>query len=162
MFEDEAYFVAAVHDFIDTNEFSVRGQSDSDSDNSTGLYALNGSGDMTWFTSQTFSPAVRLITSERVGIEDIAIQEGILLEQNMPNPAIDVTQINFNLTYARDVKFEIHDLSGRIVESIDMGTLVPGGHTIDLDVSDYQSGIYYYTMTADTYQTTRKMVVAGK
>lgn len=158
----EAYFAAAVHDFTDTQQFRLLTEPNSDADNSTGSYTLGGDGNMHWFTSQTFSPAVRLITSERVGVNDVAIQEGVLLEQNVPNPAIDQTMISYNLTWSRDVKFEIHDLSGRIIESIDMGTQVPGAHQFNLDVTDYPSGLYYYTMTADQYQTTRKLVVAGK
>ena len=154
--------MAVVNDFQDVNELAIRTQSNSDSDNSTGVYQLNGNGDMTWFTAQSHSPAVRLVTSERVGLDELALTNGILLEQNVPNPASDVTRINYNLTWAKDVKLEIHDMSGRLIQSFDEGTVAPGNHSVDINLNNYSNGVYYYTLTADDISTTKKMVVAGK
>ena len=59
----QAYFVCVVDEYGSDAQLTVLAQLDSDTDNSTGLYELAGSGDFVWFSSQTPTPAVRLVTS---------------------------------------------------------------------------------------------------
>ena len=104
-----------------------------------------------WFTSQTFTPAVRLITSEREAVELLEANHGIRLEQNMPNPAAGVTTIRFELGQSRNVTMEVRDGTGRLVTTNDMGTLGAGVHTWDLNLSGWASGLYTYTLSRRPY-----------
>ena len=153
------YFAAVIDEFGSATELTVLAQANSDSDNSTGNFNQSGAGDFVWFTSQTATPAVRLITSEREAIELLAANHGIRLEQNMPNPALGTTTIRFELGQSHDVELEVRDAMGRLVTSNDMGTLGAGSHTWDLNLSGWASGMYTYTLKADGLRTTKKLTV---
>ena len=153
------YFAAVMDEFGSATELTVLAQANSDSDNSTGNLNQTGAGDFVWFTSQTATPAVRLITSEREAIELLAANHGIRLEQNMPNPALGTTTIRFELGQSHDVELEVRDAMGRLVTSNDMGTLGAGSHTWDLNLSGWASGMYTYTLKADGLRTTKKLTV---
>ena len=58
-----------------------------------------------------------------------------------------------------DIQFEIRDLSGRIITSIDRGTLGAGNHTINYDVNTLSGGMYTYTLIANGVTITKKMTV---
>lgn len=153
------YFVGVIAEYESEGGLTVQAQLNSDTDNSTGEYNVTGDGDFVWFTSQTYTPAVRLILSERVAVDEIANLNGINLGQNVPNPANNLTTFNFDLSQSRSVTFEVRDLSGRIVTSIEKGTLGAGVHSITYDVSALSSGLYTYTLIADGISITKKMVV---
>jgi hypothetical protein len=159
MTEDAFYFAAVISEYESPTELTVLGQLNSDTDNSTGRFSQAGSGDFVWFTSQTSTPAVRVITSEREAVELLAAGQGIRLEQNMPNPAATSTTVRFELGQSRDVVLEVRDGMGRVVSTHDMGTLGAGVHTLDLDVNGWASGMYTYTLVADGLRTTKKLTV---
>jgi len=156
---DAVYFAAVIAEYESDGGLTVNAQLDSDTDNSTGEYNQAGDGSFVWFTSQTYSPAVRLILSERVGVDEIANLNGINLNQNIPNPASNVTTFNFDLSQSRSVQFEIRDLSGRVITRLEKGTLGAGAHTVTYDVSALSSGLYTYTLIADGVSITKKMVI---
>jgi hypothetical protein len=153
------YFVGVINEFESEAQLTVLGNADSDTDNSTGDYNLTGAGDFVWFTSQTATPAIRLILSERVGIDEIANRNGIELHQNVPNPANGTTMIRFELLQARNVTVEMRDLQGRLIQAVERGQLPAGMHQVDLNVADLQGGIYTYTLVADGVRLTKKMMV---
>jgi len=153
------YFVGVINEFESEAQLTVLGNADSDTDNSTGDYNLTGAGDYVWFTSQTATPAIRLILSERVGIDEIANRNGIELHQNVPNPANGTTMIRFELLQARNVTVEMRDLQGRLIQAVERGQLPAGTHQVDLNIADLQGGIYTYTLVADGMRLTKKMMV---
>ena len=153
------YFASVIVEFESEAELTVLGNADSDTDNSTGQYSQAGSGDFVWFTSQTATPAIRLITSERVGVDEIANANGIQLFQNIPNPANGNTTIRFEVLQARRVALEVRDLQGRLIQTIDRGQLPAGQHNVVLDTDALNAGIYTYTLVADGMRLTKKMVV---
>lgn len=157
--DDIFYFVGVLNDFESEDEFTVVGNGNSDTDNSTGAYELSGGGDFVWFTSQTATPAIRLVTSQRVAVDEIANMNGVELKQNVPNPANNTTTIEFFLTGSKEVVFEVFDAQGRIVHQNDMGTLQGGEHRIVYPVNELQSGVYYYTLTVNGARLTKKMIV---
>jgi hypothetical protein len=157
--QGEFYFAGVIVEFETESELTVLGNADSDTDNSTAQYSQAGSGDYVWFTSQTSTPAIRLITSERVGVDQIANANGIQLFQNVPNPALGTTTIAFEMLQSRNVTVEVRDLQGRLIESVVRGQLPAGEHNIVLDTERLNAGIYTYTLVADGMRLTKKMVV---
>ena len=156
---DAVYFAAVIAEYESDGGLTVNAQLNSDTDNSTGEFNQAGDGSFVWFTSQAYSPAVRLILSERVGVDEIANLNGINLNQNIPNPASNVTTFSFDLNQSRSVQFEIRDLSGRVITRLEEGTLGAGAHTVTYDVSALSSGLYTYTLIADGISITKKMVI---
>ena len=57
------YFLGVINEFESEAQLTVMGNADSDTDGSTGDYGLTGAGDFAWFTSQTATPAIRLVLS---------------------------------------------------------------------------------------------------
>jgi len=156
---DAVYFVGVIAEYESEGGLTVRAELDSDTDNSTGEYNVTGDGDFVWFTSQNYTPAVRLITGARVAVDELANMNGITLAQNIPNPASNTTTFRFDLNSSRSVILEIRDISGRVVSTLSEGTLGAGSHTIDFDINHLSSGLYTYTLIADGISLTKKMTV---
>ncbi|NNK80524.1 MAG: hypothetical protein HKO93_03415, partial [Flavobacteriales bacterium] len=142
------YFVAIVNDNITPEELSVMAQTNSDTDFSSRRIARSGAGDFIWF-SETATPAVRLIIDESdcftTGpsaineLEELSVDLG----QNNPNPVSGLATIQYTMEEALELRFELRDSRGRIVMEENLGRVAPGQHFMELDVSDFKSGLYH-------------------
>jgi hypothetical protein len=81
------------------------------------------------------------------------------LGQNMPNPFDNNTIIKYNLASNQMVSFEVVDITGKIVKSMDLGLNSAGQNQIELNANDFNKGIYFYTLTAGNSKMTKKMIV---
>ena len=150
------HFAAVICEFASPGRLAVRFEPDSDTDYGSLTYN-NG-----WRWADGRTPHVRVITSERealVMMEELLAKQGVVLEQNMPNPSHDNTVIRFELAQQHDVSLEVRDLSGRLMARKDMGTLGAGVHSWDLNLGGWSQGMYTYTLKADRWSTTKKMLV---
>lgn len=95
-----------------------------------------------------------------VGIEEESVLNGIVLSQNIPNPSKGNSQVNYELTTAENVLFEVFDLQGRKVLSYNEGQKMAGKHSIELESSKLESGTYYYSLITEKGKLTRKMLIA--
>ena len=57
------YFAGVINEFESEAQMTVMGNADSDTDGSTGDYSQTAAGDFVWFTSQSATPAIRLVFS---------------------------------------------------------------------------------------------------
>lgn len=80
--------------------------------------------------------------------------------QNYPNPFSSKTSIKYSLLQQSNVKIEIYNVKGQLVEIL-MNENMPGGiiHTIEWDARDITPGIYFYKLTANRKEIVRKMVL---
>ena len=62
--ELHVYFAAILLDSESESELTVMGNSNTDTDNSSAIYALSASGDFAWFGEQQDEPAVRLMVGD--------------------------------------------------------------------------------------------------
>ena len=92
-----------------------------------------------------------------LGIEEAA-NNGMYLGQNIPNPANNQTQIDYYTPDKGNAKFSVLNGVGQLIytESKDVLT---GDHTIILDISKWQAGIYYYTLELNGARLYRKMII---
>lgn len=81
------------------------------------------------------------------------------LGQNWPNPFDNNTMIKFTLANSEMCSFEVVDITGKIVKSIDLGSRGAGQHQIELNANEFNKGIYFYTLTAGDSKMTKKMIV---
>jgi hypothetical protein len=81
------------------------------------------------------------------------------LFKNAPNPAVDVTRIRYKLNTASEVVLEVRDLTGKLIETRDLGTQVAGEQIIELNVSEYATGMYQYALNVNGERATRKFIV---
>ncbi len=110
-----------------------------------------------YFTNEV--PMVRFSLVER----EVAVNEvngvNFSLGQNMPNPANGITRINYELNSADAVTFEVRDITGKLVQTMNLGTQAAGKNTLELNVEQFEAGIYTYTLTVGGERLTNRMIV---
>lgn len=87
------------------------------------------------------------------------IIENFSLNQNYPNPFNGSTKIVFSLKKAGDVNINVYDITGRMLTRRTAKHYSAGVHEFLLDMKDYSSGVYFYTLTAGKERVTKKMVM---
>ena len=87
------------------------------------------------------------------------IAKKIKLFQNFPNPFNPVTNIFFSIPTKSNVSLYIFDLSGKIIETVEMNNLLPGTHSYKWNGEKFASGIYFYKIKINDYIQTRKMIL---
>jgi hypothetical protein len=105
----------------------------------------------------TSNPMIRMNQAPSAVNEEVA---NVALGQNVPNPTNGTTAIPFNLMNATDVEFIVTDVTGKIIEKRDLGTLASGEHNITFDGSSLAGGIYYYSVIANGAISTKKLSIA--
>ena len=88
---------------------------------------------------------------------------------NYPNPFNPETWIPYRLAEDAFVTLTIYDLSGRVVRTLDVGHRIASAYENQSKAiywdgrnalgEQVASGVYFYTLTADDYSATRKMVI---
>ena len=81
------------------------------------------------------------------------------LQQNCPNPFNPATIIKFNVSKLTDVKIVVYDIIGREVKTLLNESLKPGTYEASFDGSSFNSGVYFYKITAGGYSETKRMML---
>ena len=110
-------------------------------------------GDLNWFPSQK---AAWMLTGVS---ETPALPQGYSLSQNYPNPFNPSTRISFTLPKASVVQLRVFNELGQEVTTLVNSTLSAGQHTVTFDAHNLASGVYFYRLTAGSYESTMKMVL---
>ena len=92
------------------------------------------------------------------GIE-VPMPNGYSLAQNYPNPFNPETEIAFGLPEQAKVVLTVYNVLGQEVEALVNADLEAGHHVVMWDASDLPSGVYFYSMTANEFTATRRMVL---
>lgn len=67
-----------------------------------------------------------------------------------PNPVVfDILKISYTVSYSRNVKIEIFDQFGRKISTLLDMMHKPGEYSIEMNVSNFSSGLYMCKMTTD-------------
>jgi hypothetical protein len=95
------------------------------------------------------------------GTEELSGKDQSLfsLDQNFPNPVTTSTTFRFTLFEDCMVRFEIHDIFGRLIAILTEGKRAPGRYDLMFDPSGLNNGIYFYTLTAGGYSQTKRMTI---
>jgi hypothetical protein len=86
------------------------------------------------------------------------ISDPLYLSQNVPNPGDEQTQIIIRLPKPGQVTFEIVDMLGQKVKSL-QEKMGEGEHAIHLDTRSLPPAVYYYYMIFEQRRLIRKMVI---
>jgi hypothetical protein len=81
------------------------------------------------------------------------------LQQNYPNPFNPTTQITFDLPKAGNVTLTVYNALGQEVATLVNGALPVGSHSVTFNAKNLASGVYFYRLTAGSYQSTMKMLL---
>ena len=81
------------------------------------------------------------------------------ITQNYPNPVKGMTYVNIGLKKAAKVNVEVYDMVGKLVYSESKGMLATGGHSISFNTSNWEAGVYTYSIIAGGEKTSNRMIV---
>ena len=92
------------------------------------------------------------------GVEDYEKTGGLVLYQNIPNPADNKTRINFLAPTAGKAVLEVFSLTGQKLYSESVNAQF-GENYIDLNTSSFAAGMYIYTLQFEDAVLSKKMVI---
>jgi len=100
-------------------------------------------------------------TNGGVGIHNISTEtpSSFSLSQNYPNPFNPVTKIKFSIPNHSNVKLEIYDVSGKLVQLLVDEKLHVGTYEAYWDASSMPSGTYFCRMTNEKFTKTIKLIL---
>lgn len=101
---------------------------------------------------------ILMVESNTAGI-DANQFEGFGFNKIMPNPAVDFAYINYTLGKSSDVTFTVTDINGKVVSSLYQGTKESGTYNYPLGVSELNTGVYFVTLKAGQFSSTKKLMV---
>lgn len=139
--------------------------------NSSGQVTLNipevpGSSDVTLTVTAHNLYPLQVMVPTGVGLEGGSgpAPAGFHLSQAHPNPVSSVTSIGFGTAGTGEAVLQVFDLSGRVVNTLHRGELLPGNHTVIWDGTDTRGlpvpgGIYFYRLQTPDGTATRSCVV---
>lgn len=94
-----------------------------------------------------------------LGIHEVLNKEGeFYLGQNIPNPTNESTIIPYASKRSQQLSLQIRNTLGQTIFKT-RETRPAGDGIFEIDVSDWEKGMYYYTLSNGTFQLSKKMVV---
>ena len=87
------------------------------------------------------------------------------ISQNYPNPFNPSTIIKYSIPFESYVIIKFYNCLGESVREIDAGTRGPGYYKLSFNASGLSSGIYFYTIQANSidgkqnFKNTKKMIL---
>lgn len=93
------------------------------------------------------------------GIADDAFLNGIKLGQSFPNPAQNQVTIEYEIEKASNIKIEFSDINGAIIYTEELGKKPMGIHNYKIDIENWNSGVYFYTLFTEKEHMTKRLIV---
>jgi hypothetical protein len=82
------------------------------------------------------------------------------LAQNAPNPFNPFTTLRYRLSESGDVSLKVFDCRGKLVRTlVDGETRQAGSYSMQVDLSDRPSGVYFYSLEQNGRTLTQKMTL---
>ncbi len=82
-----------------------------------------------------------------------------ILYPNYPNPFNPTTVIDYQLPRDSHVTLKVYDILGSEVAALVDGEVSAGYHEVTFDGSKFASGVYFYRISAGSYNQTKKMLL---
>lgn len=112
-----------------------------------------------WVAFQDWEIWAKVTFNDLTGISDNELAKNVTLYQNIPNPANGSTLIKYDLSKNSDINLTIFDVTGRKVFDKSENDVTAGSHKMNIDVTSFSKGAYFYTLTANGHQVTKKMII---
>lgn len=123
-----------------------------------GYYKLFDENGVEILTGGEFEASVEENFEEK-GIVDNVTTVQTLSEINVfPNPTQNIATITMTLVEATDLVVELVDVTGKVVQSLDKGTLTAGNYVLPLDMSQVPAGMYNVVVKSGNAVTVERVV----
>jgi len=100
-----------------------------------------------------------LLEKETAIINEESIASGFSLAQNYPNPFNPETIIQYSLPGQSEVELIIFDITGKKIKKLVSATQNAGNYDVTFNGRNLASGIYFYKITAGSFQQTKQMLM---
>ncbi|KAA0259632.1 MAG: choice-of-anchor A family protein [Chlorobiota bacterium] len=109
----------------------------------------------------TVNGAIYMASSNVTGVktESSDVPSEFVLGQNYPNPFNPSTTINVAIAKAGNYSMQIFDITGQIVATLMDGDYAAGSFKVEFNASNIPSGIYFYRLTGNNVNLTKKMIL---
>ena len=111
-----------------------------------------------WGVDMTTRGELSVITGVNEGRNQLMVDK-FELSNNYPNPFNPETVIRFDLTRSSQTVLKVFDLTGREVAVLVNRRLEPGTYQYTFTASNLPSGVYLYSVYADGFSETKRMVL---
>ncbi len=104
-------------------------------------------------------------TKYALSVNEVENKESpIFLEQNFPNPFTDNTIISYTLNHTGHCTLTIHNLEGKLVQTLISEKQTPGTYSIEWNGRNSNgeklpAGIYLYRLSLDNYRMTKSLIL---
>ncbi len=115
----------------------------------------SGINELSYWTLTDAANSITNVTEE----EDAGIPDRFSLEQNYPNPFNPSTVIKFQIPENSHISIKVYDVLGKEAAILVNEELKAGFYSVTFDASGLSSGIYFYTLQADNFYSTSKMIL---
>jgi hypothetical protein len=105
-----------------------------------------------------FSTTVPVVNPSGVD-DEIGTPTDFNLEQNYPNPFNPSTSIKYSIAERNAVTLKVYDVLGNEVATLINTTQDAGAYEIEFDAATFASGLYFYTLQAGNFTSTKKMIL---
>ena len=109
-----------------------------------------------------FEAAIDWVMETPTSVDDHALPSlpsDYSLSQNYPNPFNPTTTITYSIPDNGNVTLNIYDVLGNKIIQLENNNKTAGSYSTFFDASDLTSGIYFYTIRANNFVETRKMLL---
>lgn len=97
---------------------------------------------------------------QKIGHNSSASIKEFTLDQNYPNPFNPATVISYSVAENSYISLKVYDVLGNEITELVNEVKEPGNYSVLFDASALSSGIYFYTLKANGYLLTKKMLLA--
>ncbi len=95
-----------------------------------------------------------------VSVKDIAkLPVEFRLENNYPNPFNPVTTIGYQIPFTCNVSLKVYNSLGQEISTLFEEIHQAGYYEVKFDGSNLPSGVYFYRLVADNFNSTKKMLL---
>ena len=98
----------------------------------------------------------RLVFDQTLSLEENT--SSISIGNIYPNPTSGVSTVSYSLQNSSEVSVNIVDITGKKVYVSTEGQKASGKHTLDIDATQFNNGVYYITIATDEEIVTKKLI----
>jgi hypothetical protein len=107
----------------------------------------------------TYYGTIAEVNNGITGIDEQIIPEEYSLSQNYPNPFNPSTTIKYSVPEMNNVQITIYNSLGQTISEL-VNEMQPAGYyEVTFDASQLSSGLYFYSLTAGSFNSVKKMLM---
>jgi hypothetical protein len=100
-----------------------------------------------------------VISTTPTGINEVKPTVTNSFGEFYPNPATNKTKISFDLIESSNLTVNIYNVNGKLISTNSLGKVAAGKGSIEVNMKDYEAGIYFCTIKTNDSEFQRKITL---